>query len=295
MKEERKFPPVPSLLECADALRDNFVNMMKANQPLLEAGDTVHRSLDRLLSEQVAVDPADGGAFTAAIMGVVSRFCWVNAIFLAGGGEAAGAMGAARRSVELCCYAAKVIKNPDRAKDWITSCTDTAARSRFLGQCKIPTAFNGKDYKFLRPMLALYDMASDLGIHANFESIAHAWEGECDGRVYLRHISEPGDSLSNAVDVVVVGYWLYTALAEILAPCIKDRDAQKAEQASLEKTVKRLCDSFSRFQVQNKTLPSPFILSVVSGDKQPWTKLYQEFLKRSQPKRRECPECGHKF
>lgn len=74
-----------------------------------------------------------------------------------------------RKSIEFLCYSSKVINNSERIRQWLNQQKDESARKLFSRECSIPMAYTNNKYKFLWPLLMIYDHTCYYGTHANVE------------------------------------------------------------------------------------------------------------------------------
>jgi hypothetical protein len=130
-------------------------------------------------------------------------------------------------------------------------------------------------------------------VHANLLSVAHGWRGSLDGRFYQQLQSSREVAEARTVDLVVIGLWIYSALVEILGPFLKEPEEQSERVAAVAAMVKRLCQLYFELWIEQKSIPSPFVIPTVTGDLTFWEDKFRESLNRTPD--HTCPECNHEF
>jgi hypothetical protein len=139
---------------------------------------------------------------------------------LVAGGRSEAGYASLRRAAEFAFYLAKIAADLERADIWLSQLTDESAGRTFRRQMRIPDAFVGSEYTMVQPLLIDFEMFSDRGSHANFESVYQRWRNVGELRVskrFLRPFFEsPKDVLLRATTVVIFGFRLLTALRALL-------------------------------------------------------------------------------
>jgi hypothetical protein len=292
MPEKPSPQPAPSLLACAEIIPENFRALMNALEPVSRTAQAVHEGFLTLIHGGVEVSTE--GQMAANVMCIYGHFGWTEAMVLTGAANQPLGLAAARRSVEFCCYAAKVVKNNKRARDWIMLDEDKAAGVRFHKACQIPVAYDSKDYRFLWPLIAHYDLASEYGVHANFTSLASMAGGFTENKGLFNQQSDRPQTISNTITMIVLGYRLYNAMLRILDPCVKDKKKQEQTWEYAREEVKKLRLEYAR-DVYKGRVPEQVVYGILTDRVTGWEQRFKEYVERSRPKPRKCPKCEHVF
>jgi Zn finger protein HypA/HybF involved in hydrogenase expression len=190
--------------------------------------------------------------------------------------------------VEFCCYAAKVVGNDKRALDWMAAGEDAAAAVRFHRPCQIPIAYESDDYRFLWPLIAFYDLASDYGVHANFGSLAGAYGGSTEKQLFLNQQSGADLTIRATILLTGLGYRVYKAMLHILKPCIMDSKQQDRTFEYVREEVKNLRLSLAKSSYVGQ-VPGRVVFDILADRTPLSVKQFKEYVRRVKKK---CPKCG---
>ncbi len=156
---------------------------------------------------------------------------WIFGYHITTSGQRSMGLMMHRRAIEFVAYASK-ISNDQRADIYLKKGEDPGLMRKFKGTFQIPGAFkNKKNYGHLWPLLGAWDLASDWGVHANFETTAFRdiRHGE------IGHQDDIKKVLAAATIDVRLGLWLLEASAKLLDEIRPPSDdAAKKLEASLD-------------------------------------------------------------
>jgi len=283
-----------SLTEIINAYyRNSSINLSR--EPITRAAEAVHCAWQTVLANAV-LDGADGIRHdTAGLAHLMANYAWLEALPLIAGGYSVTGLAALRRSIEFCCLAAKISASEERANDWLNTTSDTKARARFHRQCRIPNAYNREQYRYLWPLIAFYDIASDCGVHANVQAVSGSFNGVNDGRIFFTHQRSQEDALVDLIDAIGLGFWEYSAMIQTLSPHIKEVESGEDSERAARAAVTELLEGFADYQKRTGKSPGDIAQAILTGNLEPWESRFREFVERFSPKPRKCPKCGHEI
>jgi hypothetical protein len=278
MSNETPRNSLPPLTSYATVIHDNFTEMMKHMTPISAAAEAVHKGFDVLLGEASAVN--SGLMITPAVMALAAHHSWIEGFVLTGAGHGETGLAAARRGMEFCFYAAKTAESEKRVKDWWNLEDDPKAAGRFRGQTHIPCTYSREKYRFLWPLIVLYDLASEAGVHANPASIAPRLIME-EAIFTLRHQMDREETISRAVHMAVIGHQLYRAFSRILGPCVRNGDLQRQMMSFADEREKELRLGYARHTFKGR-VPAKVIIDILTGNRSAMEARFKELV-------RNCP------
>ena len=137
---------------------------------------------------------------------------WVYAWMLVSSGQRNMATMLVRRSIEYIAYAAKINSGKD-VKTYCSHLETPEKRAEFSSQFSIPRSFRSEQkYGFLWNLLGYWDIASEVGIHANWETATFR---ELDA-TKISHFDDPKFAETSIYLAVQIGIWLLEASESIL-------------------------------------------------------------------------------
>lgn len=164
----------------------------------------------------------------------MSHIDWVHGYILTAGGQRSIGVMVHRRAIEFVAYSAK-ITDQKRANIYLEKSLDPEKMRNFTGSFRIPYSFHSEKYSFLRPLLGAWDLASDWGVHANWETTA--FRSISDGMI--GHQDDPGKVLAALTIDARIGYWLLRATEKLLSKVRPTTGDVAARLAALQELYKQ--------------------------------------------------------
>jgi len=229
-----------SITKFREQIERNSKTVLEAYPKFAEAAEIINQTFWDLTDHETHLTIPKKGKSYGAVEGLCygAHGSWVHALIFASAGLTSEAYAALRRAIEFTAYSAKILGKDKRVELWERRSESTKSRRAFAGSFGIPTAYLQEKYRCLFPLLVAFELASDLGVHANHEVVALGMQRQKSGDLRYSYHEDKGQVWRRVALVLIVGRRIIQALRAILAKQLRDTDTLDAQIALLERSLR---------------------------------------------------------
>lgn len=279
-----------ALAEIAASFSFNFAEVMSKRPLLAAASEAIHQGFHPLLTDLNMDRAVDGSLGMVHTMAFSSNSSWIDGMVNGTAGHVDTGRGAIRRAIEFCLNASRVAGNERRTEDWIKFHQDPKANRRFRYATKIPDEFDKEKYEAVQPLIVIYDLYSDMGVHANMGTLAGKWN--LVGSTIEMNYQVDADTIDSEVTLYVdIGHQMLEVFADLLAPYVRDQGALVNLRKYARERNRELLMGFASL-IFPRGIPPEVVRAIVAGDKSLLRQRFKELVKESKARQRmkEQPE-----
>ena len=210
-----------SLSMLASMIPENYKRFSEAFPILSASAEAVYQGFEGLFTQFLHLDREDISRRAILTMGFGAQSSWVESYILSSAGHLSSSLADLRRAIEFSCYATKASTKHKRAVDWMNQAKDKEARKRFASSCSIPLCYEGEQYRSLRPLIVMYELANYYGAHGNLQTLVERVNEDSDG---IEFSFQASDEITrrNSFGVLLTGHRILHVFTDIFRPLIKE-------------------------------------------------------------------------